>query len=54
LRAFPEAQAEAAAMIKSGQLKLKEVVSEGVESLPAAFCALFQPGATFGRRIARI
>lgn len=54
LRAFPEAQAEAAAMIQSGQLKLKEVISEGIDSLPAAFCALFQPGATFGRRLARI
>ena len=54
LRAFPEAQAEAAAMIKNGQLKLKEVISEGVGSLPSAFCALFQPGATFGRRLARI
>jgi NADPH-dependent curcumin reductase CurA len=54
LRAFPAAQAEAAAMLQSGQLKLKEVISEGVESLPAAFCALFQPGAEFGRRLARI
>lgn len=54
LRAFPAAQAECADMIKNGQLKLKEVVSDGIASLPEAFCALFQPGAAFGRRIARI
>jgi NADPH-dependent curcumin reductase len=54
LRAFPAAQLECADMIKSGQLKLKEVVSDGIASLPEAFCSLFQPGATFGRRIARL
>jgi NADPH-dependent curcumin reductase len=54
LRAFPAAQAECAEMIKDGRLKLKEVVSEGLESLPEAFCALFQQGATFGRRIAKL
>ena len=54
LRAFPAAQVECAGMIKDGRLKLKEVVSDGIASLPEAFCALFQPGAAFGRRIARI
>jgi NADPH-dependent curcumin reductase len=54
LRAFPAAQADCAAMITSGQLKLKEVVSEGLTSLPEAFCALFQPSATFGRRLAKL
>lgn len=54
LRAFPAAQAECAAMISGGQLKLKEVVSEGIESLPLAFCALFQTDASFGRRIAKL
>ena len=54
LRAFPAAQAECAAMIKDGRLKLKEVVSDGLESLPEAFCALFQLGAAFGRRIAKL
>jgi NADPH-dependent curcumin reductase len=54
LRAFPAAQAECADMIKSEQLKLKEVVSDGLESLPAAFCALFQRGAAFGRRISKL
>jgi NADPH-dependent curcumin reductase len=54
LRAFPAAQAECAEMIKTDQLKLKEVVSDGIASLPEAFCALFQPGAAFGRRIAKI
>jgi NADPH-dependent curcumin reductase len=54
LRAFSAAQAECATMINSGQLKLKEVVSDGIASLPEAFCALFQPGASFGRRIAKL
>jgi NADPH-dependent curcumin reductase len=54
LRAFPAAQAECAGMINSGQLKLKEVVSDGIASLPEAFCTLFQPGTTFGRRIAKL
>jgi NADPH-dependent curcumin reductase len=54
LRAFPAAQAECAAMIKGGQLMLREVVSEGLVSLPEAFCALFQPGAAFGRRLAKL
>jgi NADPH-dependent curcumin reductase len=54
LRAFPTAQAECANMINAGQLKLKEVVSDGIASLPEAFCALFQPGAAFGRRIAKL
>jgi NADPH-dependent curcumin reductase len=54
LRGFPTAQAECAQMIKDGRLKLKEVVSDGLESLPEAFCALFQPGAAFGRRIAKL
>ncbi|MEN9856665.1 MAG: hypothetical protein RLZZ157_1791 [Pseudomonadota bacterium] len=54
LPAFPAAQAEMAGMIMAGQLKLKEVVSEGLESLPAAFCGLFEQGGAFGRRIARL
>lgn len=54
LRAFPAAQAECADMIKAGNLKLKEVVSDGIESLPEAFCALFQPRAAFGRRLAKL
>jgi NADPH-dependent curcumin reductase len=54
LRAFPAAQAECAAMIGDGRLKLREVVSDGIASLPEAFCALFQPRATFGRRIAKL
>jgi NADPH-dependent curcumin reductase CurA len=54
LRAFPAAQAEAAGLIAAGALKLKEVVSDGLESLPAAFCGLFEGGAAFGRRLARL
>lgn len=54
LRAFAAAQLECAAMITDGRLKLAEVVSDGIASLPQAFCALFQPGAAFGRRIAKL
>ena len=54
LRAFASAQAECALMIKDGRLKLKEVVSEGLESLPQAFCGLFESNAVFGRRIAKL
>jgi NADPH-dependent curcumin reductase len=54
LPAFPAAQAECADMIKSGHLKMKEVVSDGLASLPDAFCGLFQPGADFGRRLAKL
>lgn len=54
LRAFAAAQLECAAMITDGRLKLAEVVSDGIASLPQAFCDLFQPGAAFGRRIAKL
>jgi NADPH-dependent curcumin reductase len=54
LRAFPAAQSQCADMIKGGQLRLREVVSDGLASLPEAFCALFQPGAAFGRRLAKL
>jgi NADPH-dependent curcumin reductase len=54
LKAFPQAQAEAGAMVRDGQLKLRELVSEGLDSLPTAFCGLFASGAAFGRRIARL
>lgn len=54
LRAFPQAQAEAAALVAEGRLKLAEIISDGLDSLPEAFCGLFGSGARFGRRIARI
>jgi NADPH-dependent curcumin reductase len=54
LPAFAEAQARMAEWIAAGELRYREVVSDGLESLPAAFAALFEPGADFGRRIARV
>jgi hypothetical protein len=54
LRAFPAAQAEAAALIRSGALALREITGEGLDSLPGLFCGLFTSGAAFGRRIARL
>lgn len=54
MRAFPGAQARIADWIAAGTLKHREVFSDGLESLPAAFAALFESGADFGRRIARV
>lgn len=54
MRAFPDAQARIADWIAAGTLRHRELFSDGLESLPAAFAALFEPGADFGRRIARI
>lgn len=54
LRGFPEAQAEAAALIRDGRLKLREIVTDGLDSLPEAFCGLFASGAAFGRRLAQL
>jgi NADPH-dependent curcumin reductase len=54
LRAFPEAQAAMAGMIKDGSLATSTIISQGLASLPEAFCGLFQPGAGFGRRLARL
>jgi hypothetical protein len=50
LKAFPEAQAETAALIQSGALKLREQRFDGLDQAPAAFCGLFT-GESFGRRI---
>lgn len=54
LRAFPEAQARAAGLIRSGDLQVREIIGEGLESLPRLFCDLFGSGAAFGRRLARL
>lgn len=55
LPAFPAAQAEVAALIRSGKLKTREVIRDGVEALPGLFCELFAAGSTdFGRRLARV
>ena len=52
---FPAAQAEVAALIRSGKLKTREVIRDGVEALPGLFCELFAAGsADFGRRLARV
>lgn len=51
IRGFPEAQAAMAGWIADGSFKLREVRYSGLEALPAAFCALFDGDAAFGRRI---
>ncbi len=53
LPGFAAAQAELAALIKSGAVHYREEVFEGLASLPAAFCGLFT-GASFGRRVVRV
>jgi NADPH-dependent curcumin reductase CurA len=50
---FAAAQAELAALIKSGTVKYREEVFEGLSALPEAFCGLFT-GASFGRRVVRV
>ncbi len=53
LPGFAAAQAELAALIKSGAVQYREEVFEGLASLPEAFCGLFT-GASFGRRVVRV
>lgn len=53
LPGFAAAQAELAGLIKSGAVKYREEVFEGLASLPEAFCGLFT-GASFGRRVVRV
>lgn len=53
LPGFSAAQAELAALIKSGAVQYREEIFEGLASLPAAFCGLFT-GASFGRRVVRV
>jgi NADPH-dependent curcumin reductase CurA len=50
---FAAAQAELAELIKSGAVKYREEVFEGLAALPEAFCGLFT-GASFGRRVVRV
>lgn len=50
---FAAAQAELADFIKSGAVKYREEVFEGLAALPEAFCGLFT-GASFGRRVVRV
>lgn len=54
IKGFAVAQDRMADWIVSGALSYREVASEGLDSLPQAFAGLFEPGADFGRRIARI
>ncbi len=50
---FAGAQSEVAGLLTDGWLKTREVVGEGIESLPGLFAGLFA-GGDFGRRIARV
>jgi len=50
---FAAAQAELAGLIKSGAVKYREEVFEGLAALPEAFCGLFT-GTSFGRRVVRV
>jgi len=53
IRQFPEAQAQLAAWIADGSLKIAIEETDGLDSLPEAFCGLFR-GENFGRRLARL
>jgi NADPH-dependent curcumin reductase CurA len=50
---FAGAQSEVAGLLKDGTLKTREVVGQGIESLPGLFAGLFS-GGDFGRRIAHV
>jgi len=50
---FAGAQSEVAGLLKDGTLKTREVIGEGIESLPTLFAGLFA-GSDFGRRLACI
>ena len=50
---FAGAQSEVAGLLTDGALKTREVVGDGIESLPGLFAGLFS-GGDFGRRLARI
>jgi NADPH-dependent curcumin reductase len=53
LGAFAGAQSEVAGLLKDGVLKTREVVGDGIDSLPDLFAGLFS-GGDFGRRIAHV
>lgn len=50
---FAGAQSEVAGLLKDDWLKTREVVGQGIESLPGLFAGLFE-GGDFGRRIAQV
>ena len=54
MRGFAAAQDAMADMIMAGTLKTRDVIGDGIESLPGLFCDLFTSGAAFGRRLAKI
>ncbi|MBI1406444.1 MAG: zinc-binding dehydrogenase [Caulobacter sp.] len=53
IRQFAEAQAQMAAWIADGSLKIAIEEFDGLERLPEAFCGLFR-GENFGRRLVRL
>ncbi len=50
---FAHAQSEVAGLLRDGALKTREVLGDGLESLPDLFAGLFA-GGDFGRRLARL
>lgn len=50
---FAGAQSEVAGLLKDDWLKTRELVGEGIESLPGLFAGLFS-GSDFGRRLAHV
>lgn len=50
---FPAAQREVAALLRDGLLHHREIIGQGLKSLPELFCGLFSSG-DFGRRIASL
>jgi NADPH-dependent curcumin reductase CurA len=50
---FPEAQTALTGWIESGELKYREHIVDGLEAMPALFCAQLR-GEIFGRALARV
>ncbi|HRO59945.1 MAG TPA: NADP-dependent oxidoreductase [Burkholderiaceae bacterium] len=51
--AWPEARAELAELVGSGQLRYRETVSQGLESAPEAFMGLLK-GRNFGKQLVKL
>lgn len=50
---FPEALDGLVRLIRAGQIQVREERFEGIETMPEAFCGLFE-GENFGRRVVRV
>jgi NADPH-dependent curcumin reductase CurA len=50
---WPEATAELASLVATGQLKYRESIAHGIEAAPAAFLGLLE-GRNFGKQLVKL